>query len=406
MRRWTLLVVMALVTAACSQSADPTTTTAATTTTPTSTTTTTAGDGRIQLRANGPAFIVEGERGPYVAALQAYLVCTGHGQLVEDGPSVSVDGVFGPITADAVAYYQAELGRIPTGDPDEETFASLGRDCTAERDVLFEEGASAAVAAGSTGPGDTDVLVIDGTGEQLATISVVEGGVTFSVVAADGTSLVEAAGLGGWQGELPTAQQYRILVEAASTTSYQLGIELRSPNVVATDFGPMSLEPDGVAVANFGDDPVNTVAVMALLLGPPFLDTDWQTDVPGCTGANRHITWIVQAAASGDEHPAVLTLDFTDIGGTPSFAQYSYRSFDLVGLDPVAQGLTTGEGISIGSTLEAFSEAHGDPEFFDEVRGLTRFGGGMLAGIETSDGEGGGQVWYLGAGDDGCEDFG
>ena len=47
--------------------------------------------------------------------MQFYLVCTGHGQFTADGPLITVDGQFGPMTADAVAWYQAELRRMPTG---------------------------------------------------------------------------------------------------------------------------------------------------------------------------------------------------------------------------------------------------------------------------------------------------
>ena len=103
---------------------------------------------------------------------------------------------------------------------------------------------------------------------------------------------------------------------------------------------------------------------------------------------------------------AVLIVDFADLGGTPFFAQYAYRSFDLSVLDPIAQGLTTAEGITLGSSLEEFEEAYGSADFFDELRGLTTFDERMLAGFVVGDDPADRQAWYLGAGDDGCEDFG
>ena len=168
----------------------------------------------------------------------------------------------------------------------------------------------------------------------------------------------------------------------------------------------MKLAPDGLAIADIGDDVENTIAVTALVLGPALLDTGWQSDIAGCSGSNRHLMWIIQAAASGDNHPAVLQVDFADLGGIPFFAQYAYRSFDLTALDPIARGLATAEGFTLGSSLEAFEEEYGDAEFFDELRGLAAFEERMVAGFEIGESAADRQVWYVGAGDDGCEDFG
>ena len=96
-----LLTGLALFASACAGDAAPITTT---TTSTVVVTTTTQPGGRIILEVNGPSFIQEGDKGPYVAALQFYLVCTGHTQPSADGSQVTVDGSFGPITADAVAY--------------------------------------------------------------------------------------------------------------------------------------------------------------------------------------------------------------------------------------------------------------------------------------------------------------
>jgi len=394
-----LLAGFTLLVSACTTAAAPTTTTT------TTATTTTQPSGRIILSANGPAFIFETQKGPYVEALQFYLVCTGHGQPSAEGGQVTIDGSFGPITADAVAYYQAELRLIPTGDPDEATFASLARDCRDDRTVNFPEGATSVEIAGSTAPGDEEVFIIDGREGQVLGLQTTEGLVEIDVAGIDGTVIESSNAAGPFEAEITTAQQYRIQISAANETSFKITVSTRSPNVLASDFGPMKLAPEGLAIADIGDDVENTIAVVALVLGPPFVDTGWQAGVPGCTGTNRHLTWIIQAADGGENHPAVLQVDFADLGGTPFFAQYAYRSFDLASLDPLARGLGTTEDFTLGTTLETFEDLYGDANFFDELRGLTEFEERMLAGFGLGETAADRQAWYIGAGADGCEDF-
>jgi len=319
---------------------------------------------------------------------------------------VSVDGVFGPITADAVAYYQAELRRIPTGDPDESTFASLARDCSSDRTIAFDAGVIVMEIAGHTAPADEDVLILAGQDGQVLSIEITEGFVSLVIEGADGSAIDGNSDTGGWEAELPASQDYRIRVAGTAETSYRLTMSTRSPNVVASEFGPMMLEPDGLAIADFGDDPENTIAVVSLVLGSPLIDTGWQDGIPGCTGSNRHVTWLIQAdEPPGQEHPAALELDFSDLGGTPFFAQYAYRSYDLASLDPIAQGLTTAEGVSLGTDLESFTDIYGEAIFSDPLRGLTDFNEGMLAGFELGDEPADRLAWYLGSGSDGCADF-
>ena len=396
-----LVAGFVLLTSACTAGAAPTTTT-----TSAPVTTTTQPGGRIILSVNGPAVIHEGDKGPFVEALQFYLVCTGHGQPSSEGGQVTVDGSFGPITADAVAYYQAELRRIPTGDPDAETFASLARDCRDDRTITFPDGATTTDIAGNTAPGDEEVFVIDGRDGQVLGLQATEGLVEIGVVGVDGTVLESNNAAGPFEAEISKAQQYRVQVSAAAETSFRITVTTRSPNIVASEFGPMKLAPSGLSIADIGDDVENTIAVISLVLDEPFVDTGWQTGVPGCTGGNRHLTWIIQKADSGEDHPAVLQVDFADLGGTPFFAQYAYRSFDLSVLDPIARGLGTAEGFTLGSSLETFEDEYGDADFFDELRGLTDFNERMVAGFELGETAADRQAWYIGAGDDGCEDFG
>lgn len=403
----TAFAALAVAATACTGSSLPTTTTTSSTLAVTSTTV----GGRVTLQPNDPPFIAQGDRGPYVEALQFYLVCTGHAEPAA-GATVTVDGSFGPLTADAVAWYQAELRRIPTGDPDEATFWSLARDCADERALTFPPGEVVTDIAGSAAPGDAEVYSFDGARGQILSLNLVEGAVSFTILGPDGEEVDATTDVGFVEAELAGAVSYTVRVTATSETSYRITAAVRSPNVVASDFGPMILEPEGVGVASFGDDEVNTVAVIALLLGQPWDDTGWLADEEGCTGANRHVTWLIQADdPPGTDHPAYLVVDFTDTGGTPYFSQYAYRSADLATLDPIAGGLATEEGISLGSTLAEFSDAYRDPDYFDSVRGLARFAGDeMVVGIAISGTAAdpdvdASRVWYLSAGSDGCPDF-
>ena len=399
--------VLSMVAVACDSFSDATTTTLSTTTT-SEPVATTVGD-RITLLPNEIAFIVQGQRGAWVEALQFYLVCTGHGEPTPGLGTVTVDGNFGPITADAVAYYQAELRRAPSGDPDEATFASLARDCADDRTLAFPTGEVATQIAGNADVGDDEVFAFESGDGQVLTLTATEGAVTIAVMDAAASEIEPTTTDAGLEYELPAAATYTIGVSAPLATSFLIDAQIRSPNVIASEFGPMKLEANGLGVAQFGDDPVNTVAVIALLLGNP-VDTGWQEGIPGCTGKNRHLTWVIQGDPNGADHPAVLVVDLTDTGGQPYFSQYAYRSYDLTALDPIAQGLATADGVSIGSTLAEFSDAYGNPSFFDEVRGLANFDDDMLVGIEISGDvndpdENASRIWYIGAGSDGCTDF-
>ncbi len=396
------LGVLAVVAASCTAATLPTTTS----TTTTVAVSTTLG-GRITLIPNSTPFVVQGERGSYVEALQFYLVCTGHDEPTP-GAKVSVDGNFGPITADAVAYYQAELRRVPSGDPDEDTFASLARDCNQPRPLTFPEGVFALEFGGNADVGDPEIFEFAAAGGQVLTLGGVDGVVTITVLAADGSEVETTVNGTSTEVELDVAQAYTIRIEATTATSFRIAASLRSPNVLVSDFGPMVLEEDGIGIATLGQDPVNTVAVIALLLGPPFEDSGWQDAVAECTGSNRHVSWIIQGASGGTNHPALFIADFTDTGGTPYFSQYAYRSLDLGSLDPIARGLDTPDGLSIGSTLDDFIAVYDDPTFENPDLGVVREGDLVfafdLSGSADSPDGAASRIRYVGAGADGCPD--
>jgi len=166
-----LVLACALVAGGCTgdSALAPSTSTTVVATTLLATTTTTLGEF-IELQPNGPAIATEGDRNEYVEALQFLLVCTGHERITEDGPAVTVDGVFGPITSAMVAYLQAEMRRIPSGSPDEETFASLARRCGATRTIEFTDDSNDRKVAGNVTPGDDDLFIIEGEAGRTLTV--------------------------------------------------------------------------------------------------------------------------------------------------------------------------------------------------------------------------------------------
>ncbi len=427
-----LLALGALLAAACSgdDAATTTTTEAATTTSSTTSTTTTLGGSLVELEPNGPPIMTVGDRSEFVLSLQFYLVCTGHEFLWEDGPQVTVDGVFGPITGDAVAIAQAERRRIPTGDPDEWLFASLARACDQERAIVFPEGTTTVGVAGNVTEGDDEQFTISGTEGQSLSVFLVEGDVSYSISGVDGTEIKAADDPANWTGTLPTTQNYRIdVVTNGGDTSYWLSVELPPPPTVAIDWGPMRLVAGGLGVADFGEDPDETIDVLTFVLGDPADDSGWivgaDPDRPSCTGANRHVTWIVQGPLPVQADPdddeadapepggpvAVLEVDFSDANaGVREFAQYTYRTEAPGSVDSGARGLATIEGITIGSTFDQFVAAYGDPTWIEEDLGIARFAGAMTAEIEVppedADGSEVLRILSISAGADGCADRG
>jgi peptidoglycan hydrolase-like protein with peptidoglycan-binding domain len=396
------VAALGLCAAACSGGAATTTTVTSTTVPPTTTTTI----GRIELEENGPPFLQQGDSGAYVEALQFYLVCTGHERLSADGPVITVDGNFGPITADAVAYYQAELRRIPSGDPDEATFAQLARDCREERSVAFPGHQGVLAVAGNVSPGDEEIIALEGVQGRVITIVVAEGEVQAALETTDGTRVQQVSLGGGWSGKLGTDADYQLRVTGAQAASYALDVQVARPRFVDIDFGLMRLAADGFGILTFGDDAEPVIERLQEILGAPGEDTGWATGDAGgrtCLGSNRHLIWAVQPADEGDAHPAVLYVHFgEDQTGAQSFAEYAYLSLDPQAVDAGAMDLSTEAGISIGRTIAEFVAAYGQPEFVDGSSGMAD-AAGMRVGIAQAGGED--LVWFVGAGEDGCEGY-
>jgi len=403
-QRWlAALAVLSLTVAACNGGTAETTTTPVPTTTP-ATTTTEA--GRITLQPNDVPFIVQGQSGAYVKALQTYLVCIDHGQVGPDGPMVTVDGAYGPITADAVAVYQAELRRIPSGDPDEATFALLARDCNQERELAFDEGQGVERIAGNVTEGDDEIFNLSGVDGRILTLMVAEGSIEASLEKSDGTLVQSVAAGGGWSGKLASETDYRIVVSSSAVTSYSIDVEVARPRFVTIDFGRMILASDGLGIVAFGDDAERVITRLTTILGDPAADSGWELGDAGgrtCRGTNRHLTWVIQAAEAGLDHPAVFTVGFSDLAsGSRALAQYSYTTEDPRAVDAGAMELATAQGLTVGRSRDEFVALYGQPNFHDGTLGLT-YGGGMLMGIVTVGAAD--YIFYVGAGQDGCDDF-
>lgn len=401
-RLWALVLAAALLAASCDTAAEVTTTTEE----PVTTTTAAPAPGRVPLQPNGPPIIIQGDRGAYVEALQFYLVCAGLSQPDPEGPVVSVDGSYGPITAFAVAYFQAQVRRAPSGEPDDETFAMLARECGERRVLVFPVGEAAVEIAGNAAPSDDEVFTVEGTTGQVLGLTAVEGSVEIAVEDAEGAVL--ASSVANVDAELPSAGQYLVRVSAGVPTTFRLVAEVRSPNVLVSEFGPMALRHDGAGVAEFGVGTANASAVISLVLGTAWTDSGLRSDVAACPGTHQAITWLIQAGSGNDLHPAVFTAYFGEVSNEVVFLQYAYRSLDLTALDPLAQGLATREGISIGSTLEQFVEAYGDLAIDDQGR-VTLADGLIvvfdLAGDAASPDPQSSRVRSIEAGRGGCEEL-
>jgi len=409
--RYGLVLACALIAAGCtgeSALAPPISTeTTAVTLPPTTTTTMTE---FVALQPNGPVFLTQGDRNEYVEALQFYLVCVGRERATADGPGVSVDGVFGPITSSMVAYVQAEMRRVPTGSPDEETFASLARRCGATRSLEFPEDRNDRRVAGNVAPDGDEVLSIAGEPGRTLTIEVGEGAVQFSVRDPAGNVLHDVRDGPRWSGALSAQGEYRIRVTASVTASYSLLIEYPPPPRVAIDFGTLVLGPDGLGVVKFGDEPGDVERLLTGILGEPTSDSGWEGNARGCTGFNRQIRWVIDPAPQGSDHRAVFLARFSDQGFVgPAFAQWEYVTLDTDNVDIGSRSLATALGLSVGSTLTEFVALYGEPLILDRDRGRADFGSGMRVGIDLGGDAAPGfteRVWYLGAGQDGCPDFG
>jgi peptidoglycan hydrolase-like protein with peptidoglycan-binding domain len=235
-----LLVLVALIAAACGDDgADlaPTTEASAETTSASGATSTTAAAATTEGEAPaGPVFITKGDTGAYVYALQYLLDCAGYGPL-------EVDGMYGDITAGAVEAAQEAHAREVTGEPDEAMFAELSRACDRQQIVYFPAGSTSVGLAGNVTEGDYDEYVLGILEAQLLTIEIGEP-VSVSVQGRDGMVIYGPATEAKAEIVIPRSQDYSIFVQAEQPTSYLMMIDIppredgTETTVVAAEFDP------------------------------------------------------------------------------------------------------------------------------------------------------------------------
>jgi len=359
MRRGLIVVVsMVLVAAACGDDAALTDTSgiAATSTTESSVqtattavvTTTAAVATTEAARPNGAAFILSGETGPYVRALQTYLDCAGYGP-------IAIDGLFGSGTAGYVEQAQAEEGKTATGEPDEETFAWLSRACFDARVIVFPIGATFFEVAGNAAPGDDEEFRLRVLEGQQMTIDV-SGAVDVAIQGADGGVLHRPDGSTRIIVSIPSTQDYTLRVSADAPTSFSLTItipEIPAPTTTMAEASGFYLAVDGLNVIQFGEESGEAVTALVDEFGPPSVDTGWlpkENPDSECADVYRVITWDFPAT----EEFVASTLDvvFHDLNySNPAFARWNYRLTYFEDRDLSGRGfLSTAHGLSVGAS--------------------------------------------------------
>jgi hypothetical protein len=176
---------------------------------------------------------------------------------------------------------------------------------------------------------------------------------------------------------------------AATTTTTGADVTTTTAPATTTTTGPLEepilFRPDGLGVATFGTDPDDTVATMALFLGPPTDDTGWVSsfDTFGvCPGPNaRQVGW------------GELFLLFTDEGpfpgGGPQFFSYSYRG-SAPGPTPgppesIDAGVTVDQVLAIWPTAVVTAGDEFFPPHFRVEQGAGEQLYGTLTGLSATD---------------------
>jgi len=379
-RGFILMVVVVLGVAACGDDATTVTTGGGETTfttageQPTTTEATTTTTEAPQLP--GAAFILNGETGVYVWALQGYLDCAGYGP-------IDIDGIFGDGTAASVSKAQADQNKAQTGEPDEGTFAWLARACFDARDIVFGADDVSSEVAGNAAPGDDEILVIRVLEGQEMTIEV-DGAVDVTIQGEDGVVLHRPDGSTVITVDIPTTQDYTLRVSASSPTSFSLTITIPAGGAVATsttmaETAGFLLAVDGFSEIDFGTESGETLTFLIAEFGPPITDTGWvevEDSVSECGSVSRTVTWEFEAS----EGNAATTLEviFHDRGySNPAFARWDYRLTDHEDGSEAGVGvLATAYGLSVGNTHDE-AQSHGFV-----LGGFEESGHGRLDGID------------------------
>ena len=282
MKRLAVVLLAALLITACGS--DEAATTTSTTLAPSTTAATTAApDTTTTTQPPAQSFILRGEAGPYVEALQFLLNCSGYGPL-------EVDGTYGPATAGAVGLAQADLDAEVTGEPTEATFAALSRACDAARNLPALGGEVTARAAGNASQDDPDRFTIRAGQAQTMRVSVeARGPVDVTVQGEGGTVLRRPDGSTGFSVSIPLTLVYELRITAAEPTSYLLtvGLDTRPPETTTTTEGPGEPVPEVTLDALFAAVTQDDITAAMLPMADGVAYHSGTSDFAGADGRER-----------------------------------------------------------------------------------------------------------------------
>jgi hypothetical protein len=208
------------------------------------------------------------------------------------------------------------------------------------------------------------VLVVASCGGDSAVITTTSGASNTTETATDATT---------------TSAPATTTTETASTTT--------APATTTTEAldEPILFLPTGLGVVTFGMDPDDTVAAMALLLGPPTDDTGWVDSFANfgvCPGPNaRRTSW-------GGLH-LLFTDDGPFVGGGPQFFSYSYLGGEPGPTPGPPESVDAGNSVDQVLAIWPGAELNPGDEFFGASFRVDLGGGeqlyGRLTGITGTD---------------------
>ena len=279
-----VLLAVVLPAAACGGDEAATTTTLSPPTTPVATSAT-AAPTTTTTEPPPPAFILRGETGPYVEALQFLLNCSGYGPL-------EVDGEYGPATAGAVEQAQDDLGAPSvTGEPTEPTFAALSRACGELRNLPALGGEVVARAAFRNATrDDADRFTIRAEQAQTMRITIdARRAIDVTVQGDGGTVLRRPDGSTDFSVLIPLTQVYELRVTAAEPTSYliSVGLDGRPPETTTTSEDPGEPVPKITLDVLFAAVTQGDISAAMLPVAPEVAYHTGTSDYSGADGRER-----------------------------------------------------------------------------------------------------------------------
>jgi len=139
----------------------------------------------------------------------------------------------------------------------------------------------------------------------------------------------------------------------ATTVAESTVVETTEPSTTVPITDVVLLNQNGLGLVTFGDDPEAAIVAVTAVLGAPTEDTGWSEPlaISACSGTQlRRVSWGSLSLYFGDDSPIEQ--------GTPHLFAYSYGNAEDLEGAPV--GLTTPEGIGLGTTVQFLQAAYPD----------------------------------------------